>query len=310
MNFKEFLQKYKHKDFETYPNHVSTAPMVSVCITTYQHVGFIAKCLDSILMQKTTFPFEILLGEDSSLDGTRDTCIQYAEKHPDKIKLFLHENENKIQVNGNHTGLFNYLHNFYSAKGKYIALCDGDDYWTDPYKLQKQVDFLESNTDYVITYGSVKKLKEEEITEVIMGAEKDLSSLELMKSSGINTLTACYRNVLKEFPLEMFNSGIGDLFIWSLLGSYGKGKYIKEITPSIYRVHGGGIFSEQNNKMKLEMWRSTSNALFLYYKRINNQEVSRYFQEVTLLTSIKSYGVKEFLSLLMSKVFKNINPFK
>ena len=85
--------------------------------------------------------FEILVGEDASSDGTRDVCIAYAKKYPKKIKLFLHSRENNIRVYGKPTAKFNSAYNSYNAKGKYIAICEGDDFWTDPLKLQKQVDF-------------------------------------------------------------------------------------------------------------------------------------------------------------------------
>ena len=101
-------------------------------------------CLDGILMQKTDFPYEIIIGEDGSTDGTREICIEYANKYPNLIRLFLRDRNvshltnkdgNDIMLNGK----FQKLH----ARGKYYAPCEGDDYWTDPYKLQKQVDFLE-----------------------------------------------------------------------------------------------------------------------------------------------------------------------
>ncbi|MGO2103616.1 MAG: glycosyltransferase [Psychroflexus halocasei] len=143
----EFKSKYEVKPVIENKNLAPKNPLVSVCVQTYQHVNYIKSCLESILEQKTDFNFEILLGEDMSTDGTREICIEYAEKHPDKIRLFLHHRENNIKINGNPTGRFNFLYNLYTAKGKYIALCEGDDYWTDPLKLQKQVDFLEANPE-------------------------------------------------------------------------------------------------------------------------------------------------------------------
>lgn len=119
--------------------------MVSVCIITYNHEKYIGECLDSVLSQKTSYDFRILLGEDNSSDQTRQICIEYAEKYPEKIQLYLHNDGNRIRVNGNKTGRFNNLYNLSQASGKYIAFCDGDDYWIDPLKLQKQVDFLESH---------------------------------------------------------------------------------------------------------------------------------------------------------------------
>ena len=144
------ITKLQKVPVEHYPNKVPEKPLVSVCVQTYQHADFIKQCLDSILMQQTNFDFEILLGEDESTDGTKEICIEYAEKHPDKIRLFLHKRENVIHIGGHPTGRFNMLYNLNEARGKYIALCEGDDYWTDPLKLQKQVDFLEKNNAFDI----------------------------------------------------------------------------------------------------------------------------------------------------------------
>src|SRR5690606_34031006 len=117
-------------------------PIVSVIVATYNHENYIKQCLDGILMQQTTFDFEIILKEDCSTDNTREIVKQYQKKFPNKIRLWL-TNENlyskKIKLSG-----YNY------TDSKYIALCEGDDYWTDPLKLQKQVEFLENNLDYVI----------------------------------------------------------------------------------------------------------------------------------------------------------------
>lgn len=130
-------------EVKEYTNKVSESLIVSVCIQTYNHERFIGKCIDSVLMQKTTFPFEILLGEDESIDDTRKICTEYAIKYPNKIRLFLHSRKNTIFINGVATGRFNINYNLKNSNGKYIALCEGDDYWTDPLKLQKQVDFLD-----------------------------------------------------------------------------------------------------------------------------------------------------------------------
>ena len=125
-----------------------TKPLVSVCCVTYNHVGFIRDAIDSFLMQKTDFNYEICLGEDASNDGTRGICVEYAKKYPDKIRLFLRSRDDVIKINGTATGRYNFIETLKECKGKYIALCEGDDYWTDPYKLQKQVDFLEANSEY------------------------------------------------------------------------------------------------------------------------------------------------------------------
>ena len=138
-------RKYQKAPVEEYPNQVLEAvpePVVSVQVSTYQHADFIRDCLDGILMQETDFPVEILIGEDESSDGTREICKAYADRHPDKIRLFLHRRENNIAIHGRPTGRFQSTYTRFKCRGTYIALCEGDDYWTDPLKLQKQVDFL------------------------------------------------------------------------------------------------------------------------------------------------------------------------
>jgi glycosyltransferase involved in cell wall biosynthesis len=132
MNFREFKENYQKIPVDIFPNHVIESPLVSVNVVTYQHVHYIKDCLEEFIMQKTNFPFEILLGEDHSTHGTREICIEYAQKYPDKIRLFLHHRKNNIEINGRITGLFNFLYNFFSLRGKYITICKGDDYWTDP----------------------------------------------------------------------------------------------------------------------------------------------------------------------------------
>src|SRR5690606_32143685 len=141
---------------------------------------------------QTTFPFEIILGEDESSDGTREICIQYAAKHPDKIKLFLRSRKDVIYINGNPTGRYNFIENLKACTGKYIALCEGDDYWTDPLKLQKQVDFLEGNPEYVGCFHSTliadeTRLNEKKLwrtyTKKVFTIEDTISKLSLFHTS-------------------------------------------------------------------------------------------------------------------------------
>lgn len=121
-------------------------PVVSICSITYNHAPYIRQCLDGFLMQKTNFPFEIIINDDCSTDGTTEIIKEYAEKYPDLIKPIFHEeNQYKKGVRGM---FVKYV--FPKAQGKYLALCEGDDYWIDPQKLQKQVDFLEAHPDYLL----------------------------------------------------------------------------------------------------------------------------------------------------------------
>lgn len=128
-------------------------PLVSICCVTYNHENYIRDCLDSFLMQKTNFQFEVIIHDDASTDNTAKIICEYVEKYPDLFVPIL-QTDNQYSK-----GIKPYQTYVYPrAKGKYIAVCEGDDYWTDPYKLQKQVDFLESNNDYVLTCHRYRKL--------------------------------------------------------------------------------------------------------------------------------------------------------
>ena len=117
----------------------SSTPMVSVSLICYNQEKYISKAIDSVLMQKTKFDYEIVLSDDCSTDDTAEICKKYAEKYPDIIRL--------IKRDKNIGGVRNYLENYKLCKGKYISYLEGDDFFVDPYKLQKQVDFLEIPMD-------------------------------------------------------------------------------------------------------------------------------------------------------------------
>lgn len=280
--FEDFLEEYQKKEVILFSNALKEKPLVSVCVQAYQHVSYIQKCLEGILKQKTNFKYEILLGEDHSSDGTREICVKYAQKYPDRIRLFLHHRENNIEVGGNPTGRFNFMYNFYSANGKYIAFCEGDDYWDDPMKLQKQVDFLESNPDYIIAYHDAKIIDSDEnlIKESKLSDKwrRDFSCTELKQAPFILTLTVCFRNIVSDFPKEFYNVLNADSFLFSLLGQFGKGKYMETIEPACYREHSGGIWSTISVFNKGRNSLNTYRNLRRYYSKVGDQETARYFQ--------------------------------
>ncbi|MCB9361777.1 MAG: glycosyltransferase [Flavobacteriales bacterium] len=251
-------------EVKEYTNKVSESLIVSVCIQTYNHERFIGKCIDSVLMQKTTFPFEILLGEDESIDDTRKICTEYAIKYPNKIRLFLHSRKNTIFINGDATGRFNINYNLKNSNGKYIALCEGDDYWTDPLKLQKQVDFLESNPEYVACYGGCKHVDENDnlIKKTRFSHYASPTSDLLLRAQGaMITNSVMFRNVINGFPEVFTGVPSGDTILYHLLGFYGHGKFLPEIDYSAYRIHNGGIWSGISDVKRMQNTTFTLSAI-------------------------------------------------
>jgi glycosyltransferase involved in cell wall biosynthesis len=253
MDFEGFKNKYQKLPVEKCPDLVKLDPVVSVCVQTYQHAEFIAECLDSILRQKTDFDFEILLGDDASTDGTRQICLEYAEKYPDKIRLFLHHRDNNIRVEGIPTGRFNFLYNLFSAKGKYVAHCEGDDYWTDPLKLQKQVDFLEANSDCVLCHHwqKVAEVDEQGIYRVKEAPTNGHGYFPHAKTQvdavfdnklRVKVRTLMFRNCIRTLPDWICEVSFGDVPLSMILGQYGQFGFINE-PMAVYRLTGRGLSS-------------------------------------------------------------------
>lgn len=257
-------------------NHGREA-LVSVCVITYNHRNYISQCLESILMQQTNFPFEIILGEDESSDGTRELCIEYANKH-DKIKLLLRSRKDVIYINGKPSGRFNYIESAKAASGKYISICEGDDYWTDPHKLQKQVDFLEANPDYAICFHEAKKLYEDG-TETLfnnIGHDATFNFYHLTQRNFISTASYVFRvhDHLHPLPGWFSKLSAGDWGLHLLNATKGKIFFMNECM-SVYRIHSAGMWSsmtpEQACKKEIEIM-DQLNAAF-------NYEYDKYFQE-------------------------------
>ncbi|MGH8420012.1 MAG: glycosyltransferase family 2 protein [Pseudomonas sp.] len=257
----------------TATEHVSQHPLLSIVCPTYNHETFLAQTLDGFLSQETTFPFEILVNDDASTDGTARVLASYVERYPQIIRPIYHQVNQFQQGKPCTPGLFK------EARGRYIAFCEGDDYWTDPHKLQIQVDFLENHHDYVMTYHDAMTfdLHGERGIQLQGKWRRDASALELQKGRPISTLTVCFRNVFHELPQELVHAPLGDMCWWSLLGAHGKGKFLGQIKPAAYRVHPGGIFSMRTNKRKLHMSLQTCSALANYYHRLGNQPLYEYF---------------------------------
>ena len=246
---------------------------VSCHIITYNQIDYISKCIDSVLMQKTNFSIEIIIGDDNSTDGTRELLLKYANEYPDLIKLNLRE----LRGTGL-PGKQNFLTTLEMCSGEYIAMLEGDDYWTDPFKLQKQVDFLEANPDYVLCFHQVTILKPDGtvVEDFITKVPENYETIETLARFGnyIHTPSVVYRNIIPTLPFEFEVTPIGDYFIYMMLAEHGKVKYMKE-KMATYRF-GVGVFSPNDYILRLKQW---IDCVVLIFSNCKNEEVKKILYE-------------------------------
>jgi glycosyltransferase involved in cell wall biosynthesis len=228
----------------------------------YNHEKYIATAIESIVTQKVNFDVELVIGEDFSKDGTRAICEEYAARYPGIINL--------LPSDKNYGPMGNTIRTLYACKGEYIALCEGDDYWLDNEKLQKQADFLDTNPEYTICFSDVKvvdemgwNLPDERYFPKI---EKDTITMEdiiLSDVSLIPTATMFFRNILPNpFPDFYYHTFSGDLFLHLFLADKGKAKYLN-YKSAVYRNHEGGLTKSPAQIEK------TYNNIFHFYITVN-----------------------------------------
>ena len=232
------INKTQDEIIKAWKNTSSSDPLVSISCITYNHINYIEQCLDGFLEQETDYPFEILIHDDCSTDGTTEIIQKYSTKYPDIIKP-MYETENQYQQ-GKPAGSL--IWNIPRAKGKYIALCEGDDYWIDENKLQMQVDFLEKNPEYGMCYTKAKQFiqKKRKFSRRRFGTDvRDFEDL-LFNGNRVPTLTTVFRKDL----LNSYLKGIypqdkgwlmGDYPMWLYFAHESKVKFFDKVT-SVYRV--------------------------------------------------------------------------
>ncbi len=215
--------------------------MVSIKCLAYNHGKFIRETLEGFVMQKTNFRFEAIVHDDASTDNTAEIIREYAEKYPNIIKP-IYETEN--QYSKKDGSLTRIMYN--ACKGKYIAMCEGDDYWTDPYKLQKQVDFLETHPDYVMCSHNYRcYIQQSDSYESWLTCDDTVYDLETFisrKSWLTQPLTCLYRSEVFILDEYLQYKNLKDVTLFYYLLKKGKGMYFKDCM-AIYRIHSGGIWN-------------------------------------------------------------------
>ena len=278
--------------------------MVSVWVITYNHADYIGKCLDNILNQKTNFRFEICLGEDDSNDGTREICRQYATKYPDTIRLFERDRLDPNREGCAGAWQFNYVETLRACRGKYIALCDGDDFWNNEYKLQKQIDFLEMHPDLSGCYHKVGQVDENnKIICPDMGyppIRKEYYSLDYMLRYGVfsSVLSVVFRNRANIAPDWFRKSHVGDILLHTgnlLHGDYG---FIDEVM-GYYRIHSQGLASGSPRREVVKITIQAYRLMGKHYD-ISDRKAYRHGLRVLYL----SYLVESTLCFCLPEKFK------
>ena len=220
-------------------------PQVSISLLAYNHEEFIAEAIESVVLQKVNFAYEIIIGEDCSLDSTREIVLHYQRKYPDKIRVFL----SKKPLNNRQSGRLNFIRNLKACRGEYVALLDGDDYWTSPHKLQKQVDYLDSDPRCAICFHDVFRLHENGSLQPwgLPSVQKERYILEdLLEGNFIPTCSTMFRNKLfDEFPEWYYETAMGDWPLHILNAHYGDIGFIDEVM-GVHRIHSGGMWSSKN----------------------------------------------------------------
>lgn len=221
--------------------------MVSVDMITYKHEAYIAQAIEGVLMQETNFEYDLIIADDCSPDKTEEIVKNIIATHLKGhiIKYFRHEKNIGMQANG--------VFAVQQCKGKYIALCEGDDYWIDPLKLQKQVDFLEENEDYSVCGTYCDVLRDQIYEKRQFDKKITFSFFDVIVKNPIPTLTVCFRgNVIKN--LESFlNYTIGDIPLLLALTENGHKGCKLPLNTAVYRYHGHGANSGNSRKKNIKL---------------------------------------------------------
>lgn len=238
--------------------------MVSIRCTVYNHEPYLRKCLDGFVMQQANFRFEVIVHDDASTDGSATVIREYATKYPDIIKPIL-QTENQYSK---HDGSIRRIMES-RCMGKYVAICEGDDYWTSPYKLQKQVDFLETNLDYTMCFHKVTvEADEEGLTHMYDKLEgRDYESYEILEEWIVPTCSTMFRKeVILATPQDR-RFICGDI-VWFLTACrMGKIYCLPEVMGVYRRLSTGMTMSELNKDSNIEKWIEHYKALEYHFPK-------------------------------------------
>ena len=276
-------------------------PIVSICCICYNHESYIKNALDGFVMQKTNFPFNIVISDDCSKDDTRKIIERYKAKYPNLIC--------DISPDKNMGAIQNFLYVQQNATGKYIAICEGDDYWTDPYKLQKQVDFLESHPDFSMCCHGADVLNETS-RNIDCACEhmttREYFPIDAFPTWQIPTASIVYRrNVVESFQIKDADKlTAGDVGLILKCMHVGR---VWGFTDhmSVYRMNSGGLTSQRPSMADLIKQCAHHIALMTNFPEIDKDYCNRFIAMVYYTIFRQGYdGVPKVKALWIAFKYK------
>jgi len=225
-------------------------PLISVIITSYNQEAYIKQCLDSIIMQEGNFKLEVILGDDDSVDGTRKILQEYVNNFPQIFFLFPRQENLGYSKN--------YKRCIDACNGNYIAFCDGDDYWTDVNKLQKQLDFLQKHPDFSMCFSAIKLLNQQDQCFSLHEGQQAFTSDRLTSEDDfsdyiIATFSCCFyrSDIISYLPSKIFDNFSADWIFNFCCANLGPIGFIKEVM-TVYRIHHDCAWSGMSQDKQYE----------------------------------------------------------
>ncbi len=267
-------------------------PTVSVICAAFNQEAFVGQCLDGILRQLVSFPVEVIVHDDASTDGTPAVIQDYARRYPKLIRTILQTENQHSRFRKARPIMLS------QARGEFIADCDGDDIWTDPHKLEKQVAFLRENRSFVMSFHDAVPIdtsgKQVDTGYLPEEARRDYTQAELrvLKWGWILMGTAMHRNVELDFPPEYFLAPNGDNFVPMLLAAFGAAKFQPEVGPLARRLHRGSMWASKSQAEQNRMHLQTYLQIAGYFVRTGDIKAAR-----KILAGRLSLYVRRYLGL-------------
>lgn len=292
---------------------MSIYPKVSVCMIAYNVEKYIEEAILGVLMQKVDFEVDLVISNDNSTDNTEFIIHRIMKKHPNGNWIKYYKQDTNLGM------LPNYMWAFEKCNGKYLSICDSDDFWTDEKKLSKQVNFLEQNPKYILTFHNAFMI--DEVGNIIQRSiedylKKDLDFHDLTKKVyPIPTASVIFRNDTGiKFPDEYLRGNNHDTFLYILIAQYGKLHYQEDVLPSAYRIHSKGTWTSKSKTDKsihsLETFQNVR-KVFPHEKGFRNMTfefrnhiIVYSIKENYFFTFIKYYPINFFLSFTNKKYLK------